>query len=110
LIETDDPPPAGALPVLKPCIQAVPFSLAVIDSVEPQAVQSSGPGPLKITLHGHGLNADSTVLFTTPGKTDPIFGTIDAGSTTDTLVITLPPGLRPGIISVQLVQAAPVSS
>src|SRR5262249_30541747 len=33
LIETDDQPPGPALPVLKPCVRAVPFSLASIDSV-----------------------------------------------------------------------------
>jgi hypothetical protein len=110
LIETDDPPPAGALPVLKPSIQAIPFSLAVIDSVEPQAVTPSPPVPLKITLHGQGLNADDLVAFTTPGKTGPVFGAIDAGSTSERLTVTLPPGLRPGVNTVQLIQIAPESS
>jgi hypothetical protein len=110
LIETDDPPPAGALAVLEPCIVAVPFSLAVIDTIEPQAFVLSSPGPNKITLHGQGLNADNEVAFTTPGKTDPIFGTIDPASTSDSLIVTLPSGLRPGVNTVQLTQPAPVAS
>jgi hypothetical protein len=110
LIETDDPPPAGALPVLKPSIQAIPFSLTVIDTVEPQAVMPLPPAPLKITLHGQGLNADNIVAFTTPGKTDPVLGTIDPGSTNKRLAVTLPPGLRPGVNTVQLTQAAPAPS
>lgn len=110
LIETDEPPPAGALPVLEPCIMAVPFSLAVIDTVEPQAVVLATPGPNKITLHGQGLTADNEVAFTTPGKPDPIFGTIDPGSSSDSLDVTLPSGLRPGVNTVQLTQSAPVAS
>jgi hypothetical protein len=110
LIETDDLPPTGALPVLKPCIQAVPFSVAVIDSVEPQAVVLSPPAPLNISLQGQGLNAASLVAFTTPGKTDPLFGTIDPDSTSELLIVTLPPGLRPGVNTVQLTQAAPTAS
>src|SRR5262249_42247928 len=71
LIETDDPPPADALPVLKPCIMAVPFSLAVIDTIEPQAFALSSPGPDKITLQGQGFSGDSVVAFMTPGRTEP---------------------------------------
>jgi len=110
LMETDEPPPAGALPVLEPCIIAVPFSLAVIDTVEPQAIVLATPGPNKITLHGQGLNADNEVAFTTPGKPDPIFGTIEPGSTSDSLAVTLPDGLRPGVNTVQLTQTAPLAS
>ena len=110
LIETDEPPPAGALPVLEPCIVAVPFSLASINTVEPQAVALSSLGPDKITLEGQGLNADNVVSFITPGKTDAILGTIDPGSTSDRLGVTLPPGLRPGVNTVQLTQSAPVAS
>jgi hypothetical protein len=110
LIETDDPPPGPALPVLEPCIMAVPFSLAVIDTIEPQAVILATAGPTTITLYGQGLNADNDVAFTTPGETDQIFGTIDPGSTTDSLIVTLPSGLRPGVNTVQLIQSAPVAS
>jgi Pvc16 N-terminal domain len=110
LIETDDLPPTGALPVLKPCIQAVPFSVVAIDMVAPQAVVPSPPGPLVITLQGQGLNAANIVAFTTPGKADPLFGTIDPGSTSESLTVTLPPGLRPGVNTVQLMQPAPPAS
>jgi hypothetical protein len=110
LIETDDPPPAGALPVLEPRVQAIPFSLAVIDTIDPQAVASSPPGPLAITLRGQGLDLASVVAFTTPGKADPISGTIGSGSTTSALDVTLPAGLRPGVNTVQLVQLAPPTS
>ena len=110
LIETDDAPPADSLPVLKRRIQAVPFSLAAIDLVNPQAVVLSAAGPNIITLQGQGLSADSIVAFTTPGITDPIFGTIQPGSTSNSLSVTLPAGLRPGVNTVQLTQAAPVAS
>jgi hypothetical protein len=109
LIETDELPPADALPVLKPLITAVPFSLAVIDAVEPQAFALSS-SPMEITLRGQGLAADNVVAFTTPGSTDPIFGSIAPGSTSDRLVVMLPPGLRPGVNTVQLTQSAPVTS
>jgi len=110
LIETDEPSPAGALPVLKPCIVAVPFSLAVIDTVEPQAIELSSPGPNKIIVRGQGLAADTDVAFSTPGKEEPIFGSIDPGSTSDSLTVTLPAGLRPGVNTVQLMQPAPAAS
>jgi hypothetical protein len=110
LIETDDPPPADALPVLNPCIMAVPFSLSVIDTIEPQAFALSSPGPDKITLQGEGFSGDNVVTFTTPGRTEPIFGTPDPDSTNDSLVVTLPSGLRPGVNTVQLTQSAPVAS
>jgi hypothetical protein len=110
LIETDDPPPGPVLPVLEPCIMAVPFSLAVIDKIDPQAVTLATAGPTTITLYGQGLNAENDVAFTTPGEADQIFGTIGPGSTTDSLIITLPSGLRPGVNTVQLMQSAPVAS
>lgn len=111
LIETDDPPPADALPVLKRRIQAVPFSLAAIDSVNPQAVQLASAGPTVITLQGTGLSADTSVAFMTPGETNPITGVINPGSTSNSLSVTLPAGLlHPGVNTVQLTQAAPVAS
>jgi Pvc16 N-terminal domain len=110
LIETDDPPPGSALPVLMPCIQAVPFTVVVIDTVEPQTVVLSPHAPLVITLRGQALNATDTVAFTTPGKTDPVFGNINPGSTSESASVTLPIGLRPGINTVQLTQPAPPAS
>jgi hypothetical protein len=110
LIETDDPPPAEALPVLAPCIISVPFSLAVIDTIAPQALMLASPGPNKITLKGHGFNAGSIFAFVTPGRAEPIFGTPDPGSTNDSLVVTLPLGLRSGVNTVQLTQLAPEAS
>jgi Pvc16 N-terminal domain len=110
LIETDEPPPAGALRVLEPCIVAVPFSLAIINTIEPQAFVVATAGPTTIILHGQGLNAENEVAFTTPGKTEPILGTIEPGSTSDALIVTLPAGLRPGVNTVQLTQTAPAAS
>jgi hypothetical protein len=106
LIETDDPEPATALPVLKPCIQAIPFSLAAIDSVEPQSVLlSAPPATTQITLRGRGLASDFTPIFTTPGKTNSIPGAIAPGGTSSAITVTLPPGLRPGLNTVQLIRA-----
>lgn len=104
LIESDQLPPGDALPVRRRRLQAIPFSVAVIDSVEPRSVVLSNTGPTNITLQGQGLNADYVAAFTTPGKSDPIFGSINPGSTSTSMVVTLPPGLRPGVNTVQLMQ------
>jgi hypothetical protein len=104
LIETDEPPPASALPVLKWNIDAVPFSLMLIDSVEPQSVVSAPPAPMSINLQGEALGAANSVAFMTPGKSDPIFAPVSPGSTSESNQITLPAGLRPGINTVQLMQ------
>ena len=104
LIETDVPPPAPALPVLKWNVEVTPFSLMLIDSVEPQSVVPAPPAPMSITLNGQGLDTANSVVFTTPGKSDFIFAPIGSGSTSDSIQITLPAGLRPGINTVQLIQ------
>jgi hypothetical protein len=106
LIETDDPPPGEALPVLRPHLRGVPFNVMVIDTVEPQAVALSPPATPLITLQGQGLNVADIVAFTTPGETDPIFGTIMPGATSESLIVMLPSGLRPGVNTVQLTQAS----
>jgi hypothetical protein len=112
LIETDEPPPATALPVLKWNVEVAPFSLMLIDSVEPQSVLPAPPAPMSITLNGQGLGTANSVVFTTPGRSDSIFAPIGSGSTSDSIQITLPAGLRPGINTVQLIQtiASPPSS
>jgi hypothetical protein len=95
------------LPVLKPSVQAIPFSLAAIDSVDPQSVVlSAAPATAQITLRGRGLSDDYTAIFTTPGKADKIQGAIPAGGTSSAITVTLPQGLRPGLNTVQLIRAA----
>jgi hypothetical protein len=102
LIETDDPPPAPALPVLKWRVKALPFNLTSIDSVTPQSVVPAPPAPMTITLLGESLTTDNTAAFMTPGSTDPIFAPVGAGATSTTLPITLPAGLHAGVNTVQL--------
>ena len=102
LIETDDPPPAAALPVLKWRVQARPFNLASIDSVNPQSVVPAPPAPMSITLLGESLSADNTAAFMTPGVTDPIFASVGTGATASAVPITLPAGLHAGVNTVQL--------
>jgi len=96
--------------VLKPCLTALPFNLTVIDSIEPQALVASPPGPLAITLLGHGLDTNDNAIFTTPGRAESLFGIIQPGGSRENLMVTLPPELRPGVNVVQLVQPAPVLS
>lgn len=112
LIETDDLSPATALPVLRPCLTATPFSLTVITSVQPQAVDLlSPPGATQITLIGQSLSPADGVAFLTPGVTEPIAGIIisgDAGQ--DQLTVELPPGLRPGVNTVTLILLSSPSS
>lgn len=111
LIETDDLAPATALPVLRPCLTAIPFSLTVINSVQPQAVDlASPPGATLITLNGLNLDPADAVAFLTPGVPEPIAGTV-AGSQPDgsQLTVDLPEGLRPGVNTVTLTRYSNVS-
>ena len=43
----------------------------------------------------------------TPGRADPLMGTVQPGLGGDQLVVTLPAGLHPGVNTVQLSQLAP---
>lgn len=112
LIQTDDLPPAPALPVLKRHLQAVPFSLAVINSVQPQAVElSSPPAMAQINLNGQNLDAADGVNFLTPGISDAIPGAIvSSNAAQNQLVVELPAGLRPGVNAVTLIRFASPSS
>jgi len=107
LIETDDVPPGPALPVLKRRVQAIPFSLSTINSVDPQSVVLAASPPTSIDLIGQGLNIDNTVAFMTPGNSEPILASVGAGATPQRVPVTLPAGLRPGVNSAQLIQTAP---
>jgi hypothetical protein len=106
LIETDEPPPADALPVRKRRVKALPLTLPIIDSVTPQAVAGSPPTMPQIQLVGRALDPGFTASFTTPGSAGPLVGTIESGSNGTALTVTLPSGLRPGLNSVQLLQTA----
>jgi len=117
LIESDDQPPGPALPVVKRRVMAVPFSLGTIDSVQPQPVDLSPPSstlsppsPTQITLIGSNLDPTDAVIFTTPGVTDFLFGTVQPGQGGDQLVVTLPAGLHAGVNAVQLAHLAPEPS
>ena len=112
LIQTDDLPPAPALPVLKRHVAAVPFNLAVINSVQPQAVAlSSPPATTQITLNGQGFDSVDGVNFQTPGTTNLIPGAIVTfNAAQNQLVVALPPGLRPGINSVSVARYATPAS
>jgi len=106
LIQTDDAPPGPALPVLKRQVLAIPFSLSSITSVDPQSVVLAASPPTSINLIGQGLNIDNMVAFMTPGNSNPILASVGAGATPQLVPVTLPAGLRPGVNSVQLIQAA----
>jgi hypothetical protein len=102
LIETSDPPPGPAKPVLRPCITAVPFSLASIDAILPQPVDLAPSPPTPITLIGRNLDPGDQVRFSTPGVADPVIGTVQPGPGGDQLVVQLPSGLRSGVNVVRL--------
>jgi Pvc16 N-terminal domain len=107
LIESDDQPPAPALPVRKRRVLAVPFSLATIESVEPEPVSLwSGSAPTQIALIGSNLDPNDAVTFTTPGVSASLPGTVVSGTGGQQLVVALPAGLRPGVNTVQLTQFA----
>jgi hypothetical protein len=106
LIETSDPPPGPAKPVLRPCITAVPFSLSSIDAITPQPVDLAPSPPTAITLVGRNLDPGDQVLFSTPGVADPLAGTVQPGPGGDQLVVLLPSGLHPGVNAVRLMRSA----
>jgi hypothetical protein len=108
LIETDDVPPGPAPPVLRPCVTAVPFSLASIDAVESQPVELAPSPPTPITLLGSNLNPAGEVTFMTPGKPAPLTGTVQSAADDTRLTVLLPAGLRPGVNTVRLTHLAPV--
>jgi Pvc16 N-terminal domain len=110
LIQTDDEPPGPALPVLKRRVMALPFSLATIDSVNPQPVDLSASSPTQITLLGSNLDPADDAVFTTPGGTDLLTGIIQPGTGGDSLVVTLPIGLHAGVNAVQLTPSLPAPS
>jgi hypothetical protein len=104
LIESDNPPPASALPVLGWQVRAVPSSLASIDSIQPQEVDLPASSPTQITLLGSNLDPSDAVSFTTPGQIAPLLGIVQAGMGGQQLVVTLPLGLSPGVNTVRLTQ------
>jgi hypothetical protein len=111
LIETADAPPGSALPVLKPCLRVMPFSLASIDSVSPQPVNlSSPPAPTTITLLGSNLDPTDDVTFSTPGVSSPLLGAIEPGTGGAQLMVVLPSGLHAGVNTVWLAHVAVSSS
>jgi hypothetical protein len=107
LIETDDVPPGPAPPVLRPCVTAVPFSLASIHAVEPQPVELAPSPPTPITLVGSNLDPADEVTFMTPGKPAPLTGTVQSAADDTQLTVLLPAGLRPGVNTVRLTHLAP---
>jgi hypothetical protein len=106
LIQTDDVPPGPALPVLKRHVRAIPFNLSTITAVSPQSIVLSSSAPTTITLLGQGLSIDNQVAFMTPGTSNPIPAAVGAGAMPQSVPVALPPGLRAGINSVQLMQVA----
>ncbi|EFH84854.1 DUF4255 domain-containing protein [Ktedonobacter racemifer] len=96
LIESEDRP-VEAPPVLQRKLYVLPFNQPMIDSMTPQMIDST-PGA-KLTLQGHNLRADHTlVLF------GDIEATPDPGMTNERLVVTVPAGVRAGLQSLQVIQ------
>lgn len=109
LIESDDLP-APALPVRKWRTQAVPFSLASIDSVDPQPVDLVPGAPTRITLTGSNLDPTDTASFTTPGLSRSLVGNVESGTDGRQLVVTLPSQLRSGVNTVVLTRYSAIAS
>jgi hypothetical protein len=59
---------------------------------------------------GRNLDPADVVTFTTPGRIDPLTGSVAAGPGGRRLTINLPAGLRPGVNTVRLTRPAPVTS
>src|ERR1043165_8783955 len=112
LIETDDLPPATALPVLEARIDAVPFSLPALESVEPQYVDElPPPAATVITLSGQSLADTDEAGFNTPGVAAPIKGAIlGPGAEPGQLRVELPSGLHSGVNTVALLRFLPAES
>ncbi|TME11273.1 MAG: DUF4255 domain-containing protein [Chloroflexi bacterium] len=96
LIESDDTP-VQAPPVLQRKLYVLPFNQPMIDSVTPQMIVATSGA--KLTLQGHNLRADHTlVLF------GDIEATPDPGMANERLVVTVPAGVRAGMQSLQVIQ------
>jgi Pvc16 N-terminal domain/IPT/TIG domain len=96
LIESDETP-REAPPVLQRKLYVLPFKQPLIESVTPQMIDST-PGA-KLTLRGHNLRADHTLV---------VFGNIevtpDPGMADQRLVVTVPSSLHAGMQSIQVIQ------
>jgi hypothetical protein len=108
LIETDEPPPGSALPVLKPVVAAVPFSPAVVEAVDPNPVELAAGATLRLALVGRNMDPGDRVTFSTPGREGTLAGAVEAGSRNERMLVAGPAGLRPGLNAVRLVRMAPV--
>ncbi len=110
LIETADTLPAPAAPVFQPRVTVLPFSLSTIEAVESQPIELASAPPTPITLTGSNLDPTDQAMFSTPGKTAPIPGTIQPGTGGSLLIVNLPDGLHPGVNTVRLTQLGPTVS
>ena len=110
LIDTDDPVPPPALPVLTPNIYSLPFRQPVIDAIAP----ASGTGSLilpgsQIVLSGQNfvLVQSTDVGLVTAATTVTVGGqTLAPLTVTPTeITVALPPGLPAGAVATQINQS-----
>ena len=93
--------PKPTLPVLTPQIAVVPFSVPVIQSVDPQVLES-GP-TATLTINGLNLTAAEVVVSV---LINGVSVTPAPSNVTSTQIsLTVPPAVTPGVKSVQVVQS-----
>lgn len=98
--------PQPALPVLKSQISVVPFSIPIIQSVDPQVLQSSPTASLTIS----GLNFTTPETDTTVNINEVIVTPPAATTTSTEITLIVPAAVTPGVRSVQVVQSMQLAS
>lgn len=87
-------PVRPTLPVREPRVYVRPFNRPVIRSVSPQIATAGAT----LTIRGEGLASESVVV-----RIDATPAVAPAGASDDELTVVLPPGLRAGVNTVQVV-------
>lgn len=104
LIETDDPTPAPALPVLVPAVTTLPFRQPAIASIQ----SAGGPDALIVAGSQIVISGKNFILDPAAGTSSVLIsGEMQTpGSVTDTQIVTeMPSDLAAGAQTVQIVQS-----
>jgi hypothetical protein len=98
--------PKPSLPVLTSQLAALPFSVPVIQSVEPQVLESA---PIQ-TLTINGLNLTAAEVITSVLINGIAVAPAPKDATSTLISLNVPPAVTPGVKSVQVVQSVQLAS
>jgi hypothetical protein len=98
--------PKPTLPVLTPQVAVLPFSVPVIQSVDPQVLES---GPVQ-ALTINGLNLSNPEIAVSVLINDISVAPASKDVTSTQISLDVPPAVTPGVKSVQVVQSMQLAS